>query len=729
MNKLLLAFLLLGSTAMAQDIKPSTKEITLDNIYRKGTFGTKGVSGLRSMKDGKTYVSIETDEATKERFVAKNNYSDGQIAEKLFSEKELVYKDIKLPIGTNFSQNERKVLIAHQNEAIYRRSSKAYYYVFDLDTRKVTPVSTKDGKQQYASFSPDATKVAFMRDNDLYFTDLTTGLETRITNDGKYNHIINGGADWVYEEELSFAKAFFWSPDGKRIAFYKFDESEVKEFSMMMYDSLYPTVYKFKYPKPGEKNSDVSIHIYDLENQSTNTVDVGLEKDQYIPRVKWTQDPNTLLVMRMNRHQNHLEYLFANARTGDTKVVLEERDKYYIDINDDLTFLKDGKHFILTSERDGYNHVYLYTIDGKLVRSITKGDWEVTRLYGIEEKTGTLYYQSTESSPRERDIYSINISGKNKRKISTKGGTNNATFSSNFSYYILNHSSVSTPPYISLHNTKSGKVERVLEDNFNAQKVASDYGIKPREFFNFNTSENVNLEGYMIKPKDFDENTEYPVLMFVYGGPGSQNVADSWGHNVWFDYLAQEGYLIVCVDNRGTGFRGAEFKKMTYLELGKYETIDQIEAAKWLGKQSYVDKDRIGLWGWSYGGYMASLAITKGADVFKAAMAVAPVTSWRYYDTIYTERYLRTPQENPKGYDDNSPINFADLMKGNFLLVHGTADDNVHFQNVVMFSEALIQANKQFDQAYYPNKNHGIYGGSTSIQLFQKLTDFVFEKL
>lgn len=725
MNKLLLVFLLIGSTVLAQ----TSKEITLDDIYRKGTFATKSVYGLRSMKDGKTYVSIETDPATKERFVAKNNYSDGKMAEKLFSENELVYKGIKLQIGTDFSDNERKVLIAHQNEPIYRRSSKAYYYVFDLDTRKVTPISTQEGKQQYATFSPDATKVAFMRDNDLYINDLTSGNEIRITNDGKYNHIINGGSDWVYEEELSFAKAFFWSPDGKKIAFYKFDESQVREFSMMLYDSLYPTVYKFKYPKAGEKNSDVSIHIYDLAENSTKTIDTGTEKDQYIPRVKWTQDPSTLLILRMNRHQNHLEYLFANVNTGDTKVILEERDKYYIDINDDLTFLKDGKHFILTSERDGYNHVYLYDISGKLIRPITKGNWEVTNLYGIDEKSGTLYYQSTESSPLERDIYSIHISGNKKRKISTQTGTNNATFSADFSYYILNHSSVNTPPYITLNNNKNGKVERVLEDNSLAKQTAMEYGIIPREFFQFNTSENISLNGYMIKPKNFDKNTKYPVLMYVYGGPGSQNVANSWAHSVWFDYLAQKGYLVVCVDNRGTGFRGAEFKKMTYMNLGKYETIDQIEAAKWLGEQSYVDKNRIGLWGWSYGGYMASLAITKGADVFKTTIAVAPVTSWRYYDTIYTERYLRTPQENPEGYDDNSPINFADQLKGNFLLVHGTADDNVHFQNSMMFSEALIQANKAFDQAYYPNKNHGISGGNTSIQLYTKLTNFVLNNL
>lgn len=724
MKRYFLVLFLIGATCLAN----AQSEITLEDIYKKGTFRTKSVQGLRSMNDGKTYVSIEIDTATQDRFVARNNYKDGEIAERLFSQADLVYEDIKLPIGTDFSANEEKILIAHEREAIYRRSSKAYYYVFDIKSKKITPVSTKEGKQMYATFSPDASKVAFVRDNNLFVTDLATGAETQITTDGKYNEIINGGADWVYEEEFAFAKAFFWSPDGNKIAFYRFDEREVREFSMMMYEDLYPTVYKFKYPKPGEKNSVVSIHIYDLEKKTTKTADVGTETDQYIPRVKWTQDPNLLCVFRMNRHQNNLDYLFVDAETGSSKVALTETDKYYIDINDDLTFLEDGKHFFLTSERDGYNHVYLYNMDGELVRQITDGDWEVTRLYGVNQKTNTLYYQSTESSPLERDIYSINLSGKKKTKLSTQKGTNSATFSEDFSYYILNHSSVETPPYITLNNAK-GEVERVLEDNAEALKVNEQYGITPREFFSFTTSEGVELNGYMIKPADFDPNKKYPVLMYVYGGPGSQNVANSWNHNYWFDLLAQHDYLVVCVDNRGTGFRGAEFKKMTYLQLGKYEIIDQIEAAKWLGKQSYVDEDRIGLWGWSYGGYMASLAITKGADVFKSTIAVAPVTNWRFYDTIYTERYLRTPQENPEGYDNNSPINFADKLKGNFLLVHGTADDNVHFQNSVMFSEALIQANVPFEQAYYPNKNHGIYGGNTSIHLFNKITKFVFEKL
>jgi dipeptidyl-peptidase-4 len=433
----------------------------------------------------------------------------------------------------------------------------------------------------------------------------------------------------------------------------------------------------------------------------------------------------------MNRHQNKVEYLLANASTGATKTLMTETDKYYVDIEkEQLTFLNNGKQFINVSEKDGFNHIYLYDLSGKQVAQITKGAWEVSDIYGIDQKNGLIYYQSSESSPLQRDVYVIGLNGKGKRKISTQTGTNTASFSTTFNYYILAHSSAKSPSYVSLHTNK-GAVIRVLEDNAKAKAKFAEYQLSATEFFSLTTSEGVNLNGYMIKPANFDPNKKYPVFMYVYGGPGSQNVVDSWGasRNMWFNYLAQKGYIIACVDNRGTGARGAEFKKMTYQNLGHYETIDQIEAAKWFAKQSYVDAGRIGIWGWSYGGYMSSLCITKGADTFKMAIAVAPVTTWRYYDSIYTERYLRTPQENAKGYDENSPINFADKLKGKFLLIHGTADDNVHFQNSVMFSEALIQANKSFEQAYYPNKNHGIFGGNTTIQLYTKMTDFILNNL
>jgi len=724
--KKIVILLLISTSVFGQ----SKKTFTLEDVFKKGTFSTKGMRGLRSMQDGNTYLSVETDEKTKVRYVAKNNYLDGKQNSILFKETDLVYKGDTLPISTNFNDNETKILIPVGEEAIYRRSSKANYFVYDLLSKKITEVSAK-GKQLFATFSPNGNSVAFVRDNNLFVKNLLNGEEKQLTSDGKNNEVINGRSDWVYEEEFSFAQAFYWSPDGKKIAFYKFNEKGVHEFSMTMFDGLYPTEYKYKYPKPGEKNAIVSIHVYDLASSNTKTVDIGTESDQYIPRIRWTQDANTVCVLRMNRHQNKVEYLLANASTGATNTMMTETDKYYVDIEkEQLTFLNNGKQFINVSEKDGFNHIYLYDLSGKQIAQITKGEWEVSDIYGIDQKNGLVYYQSSESSPLQRDVYVIGLNGKGKRKISTQAGTNTASFSTTFNYYILANSSAKSPSYVSLHTNK-GVVIRVLEDNAKAKTKFAEYQLSPTEFFSLTTSEGVNLNGYMIKPADFDPNKKYPVFMYVYGGPGSQNVADSWSgsRNMWFNYLAQKGYIIACVDNRGTGARGAEFKKMTYQNLGHYETIDQIEAAKWLAKQSYVDGSRIGIWGWSYGGYMSSLCITKGADTFKMAIAVAPVTNWRFYDSIYTERYLRTPQENAKGYDENSPINFADKLKGKFLLIHGTADDNVHFQNSVMFSEALIQANKSFEQAYYPNKNHGIFGGNTTIQLYTKMTDFILNNL
>ncbi len=724
--KKIVILLLISTSVFGQ----SKKTFTLEDVFKKGTFSTKGMRGLRSMQDGNTYLSVETDEKTKVRYVAKNNYLDGKQNSILFKETDLVYKGDTLPISTDFNNTETKVLIPVDEEAIYRRSSKANYFVYDLLSKNITEVSAK-GKQLFATFSPDGNSVAFVRDNNLFVKNLLNGEEKQLTSDGKNNEVINGRSDWVYEEEFSFAQAFYWSPDGKKIAFYKFNEKEVPEFSMTMFDGLYPTEYKYKYPKPGEKNAIVSIHVYDLASSNTKTVDIGTESDQYIPRIRWTQDANTVCVLRMNRHQNKVEYLLANASTGATNTMMTETDKYYVDIEkEQLTFLNNGKQFINVSEKDGFNHIYLYDLSGKQIAQITKGAWEVSDIYGIDQKNGLVYYQSSESSPLQRDVYVIGLNGKGKRKISTQAGTNTASFSTTFNYYILDNSSAKSPSYVSLHTNK-GVVIRVLEDNAKAKTKFAEYQLSPTEFFSLTTSEGVSLNNYMIKPANFDPNKKYPVFMYVYGGPGSQNVADSWSgsRNMWFNYLAQKGYIIACVDNRGTGARGAEFKKMTYQNLGHYETIDQIEAAKWLAKQSYVDGSRIGIWGWSYGGYMSSLCITKGADTFKMAIAVAPVTTWRYYDSIYTERYLRTPQENAKGYDENSPINFADKLKGKFLLIHGTADDNVHFQNSVMFSEALIQANKSFEQAYYPNKNHGIFGGNTTIQLYTKMTDFILNNL
>jgi len=581
-----------------------------------------------------------------------------------------------------------------------------------------------------AEFSPDGNKVAYVKENNLYYYDLNTKKETQITNDGKINEIINGAPDWVYEEEFSFNKAYQWSPDSKNLAFIRFDESNVKEFNLTMYENLYPTWYKYKYPKAGEDNSIVNVKIFNLKSNKTLNVDIGEETDIYIPRIKWTQDASKLSVQRLNRLQNHFEILLADASTGKTSLLYNETNKCYVEVNDNLTFLKNKKEFILTSEKGGYNHIYLYDITGKEIRQITKGDWEVTKFLGINEETNMLYYISTEMSPTQRDMYSIKIDGTGKTKMTQKPGVNDVDFSEGFKYYVNYHSSANVPSSVVLYNIK-GKQIRVLEDNADLQAKIKEYKINNKEFFTFKTSEDVELNGWMIKPYNFDETKKYPVFMTVYGGPGRQTVMDDWEYTaLWHQHIANLGYIVVSVDNRGTDGRGSEFRRSTYGQMGKLETMDQIEAAKYLGSLPYVDAKRIGIQGWSYGGYMSTLCITKGNEFFKTAIAVAPVTNWRYYDSIYTERYMGLPKDNADGYDENSPINFVKKLKGKYMLVHGTADDNVHFQNTVELVDALVQADKQFDLMFYPNSNHGIYTGrNTRYHLFTKMTDFIKENL
>ncbi|MCF8284712.1 MAG: DPP IV N-terminal domain-containing protein [Sphingobacteriales bacterium] len=710
------------------------KELSNDIIWGKSQFSAKAISGLRSMNDGKHYSSFYTNPDTKATYILAYEYATGKVTDTILKSSEL-----KIMIGNDvqkiqmdnyeFSGDETKILISNSSEGIYRHSSKELNYIFDRKTRRLQNLSDF-GKQMFASFSPNGDKVAFVRDNNIFVRDVATREEVKVTDDGEWEHIINGWCDWVYEEEFGYAPAFQWSPDGKNIAFYKFDESAVKRFNMAMYGELYPKDYQYKYPKAGEKNSTVSIHIYNLTSAKTTGVDIGTETDQYIPKIKWTADPNKLCVMRLNRHQDKLEYLMADANSGSTKVILTETSKTYIDISDDLTFLNDQKTFITSSEKEGYNQLYLYDISGKLIRKITTGNWDLSAFYGMDATQKTIYFQAGMANPTQREIYKININGKGLKKISSATGTNTAFFSNGCNYFINYYSNANTPNFITL-NDNAGKQIRVLEDNKKLNDRLAEYNLTKKEFLTVTTSEGVQLNAWMMKPSNFDPAKKYPVFMFLYGGPGSQQVLDSWGgaNYMWYQMLTQKGYIVFCVDNRGTGARGAEFKKMTHLQLGKYETIDQIETAKWLGKQSYVDASRIGIQGWSYGGYMSSLCITKGADVFKMAIAVAPVTNWKYYDSIYTERYLHTPQENKSGYEDNSPINFVNKLKGNYLIIHGTADDNVHFQNSVDMIDAMVKANKKFESAYYPNKNHGILGGTTRVHLYNKMTDFIYNSL
>lgn len=706
--------LILAVSAFSITIFAQNKEISLNDIWKSGTFFPEYVYGVNSMNDGAHYTSSGRNS------IEKYSYKTGKKVETIYSTSEIRFGSYQ------FSADERKILLPTETEQIYRHSTRSKFYVYDRDTKELKVLS--EGKQRYATFSPSGSKVAFVRDNNLFVKDFETGAETQITNDGEKNKIINGATDWVYEEEFAFDKAFFWAPDGKSIAFYRFNEESVPEFSMDIFKGgLYPQQERFKYPKCGEENAKVTIHIYNTD--SKKTIDANLSGYEYIPRVKWTKDANEVCVFTMNRHQSKLELNIVNATTGESKVIYTETDPAYIDITDNLTFLKDNS-FIWTSEVDGYNHIYYFDKNGKQITQVTKGQWDVTNFYGLDEKSNTLYYQSAEESPMQRAVYSIRVNGKRKKKLSEKTGTNVANFSNGFKYFINTHSDANTPPYFSLHES-NGKEIRVIKDNESLKNRMKDYEISPKEFFSFTTSEGVDLNGWMIKPANFDETKKYPVYMFVYGGPGSQTVEDQWGgtNYFWYQMLAQKGYIVASVDNRGTGARGRDFKKITYKELGKYETIDQIEAAKHFASLSYVDGDRIGIQGWSYGGYMSSLCITKGADMFKMAIAVAPVTNWKYYDSIYTERYMQTPQENNDGYENNSPINHVEKLKAPYLLVHGSADDNVHYQNTMEMIEALVQADKQFDLFIYPDKNHGIYGGNTRYHLYTKMTNFILENL
>lgn len=728
LKKLLLfvLVLMLNQTLFAQ------QQITISDIWASRKFMPKMVYGINPMQHGSHYAVIE------ENKINVYDYQTGEQLHTLVNLEELVPENEKDPIAVgsyNLSSDETKLLIPTATESIYRHSSRSEYYYYDLNTKILRRLS-KNGKQQLADFSPDGTMIAFARENNVFVYDIATDTEKQITSDGKTNEIIYGTTDWVYEEEFSFTKAFFWSPDSKRIAFYRFDESNVKEFQLEYFGELYPEWYRYKYPKAGEDNSLVSIHVYDIVNSSTNMMDIGAETDIYIPRIKWTANPEVLSIQRLNRLQNHFEILLANVSSGETTVLYKEENPFYIDINDHLNFLPGNELFLLSSEKDGFNHLYLYNLKGEEVKQLTSGNWDVTEVFGYDPRKKMVYFQSAETSPLDRQIFSVSLKGK-KTQLTSTPGTNNASFSTDFSYFINTNTTANSPHTFTVNNN-DGKVLRILDDNSKLKETLAQFSLSKKEFFTISDSaiklpngENVSLNAWKILPPHFDAAKKYPVLLYVYGGPGSQTVVNSWGYYdyFWFEMLAQQGFIVVSVDNRGTGARGELFKKMTYKELGKYETEDMITTARFLGTLPYVDKAKIGIFGWSYGGFMASSAITKGADYFNTAIAVAPVTSWRYYDNIYTERFMQLPNENALGYDDNSPINHVSKLKGNFLLVHGSADDNVHYQNSMDLISALVAADKQFDLMIYPNKNHGIYGGNTRKHLYEKMTSFLLKHL
>ncbi len=721
-------FVMIWQSGNAQE----NDEITLRDIWASGKFYPETMFGLEPMRDGLTYSVLE------DSLLNVYDFETGQWIKTLLNTNTLIAEHGKAAIRMqdfSFSHDEQKLMIATETESIYRHSSKSAYYTYDFASKALRQVSA-NGKQQLASFSPDGNMLAFVRDNNLYLKYLDNESEVQLTTDGKVNSIINGTTDWVYEEEFGFTKAFFWSADSKKIAFYRFDESKVKEYQLEYFNGLYPEWYTYKYPKAGEENSKVDVLVYHLDTRQTVRMETGSENDQYIPRIKWSEDPGKLAVQRMNRLQNTLEIALYDVATGTHSTIYEEKNQYYIDITDNLFFLPNNKQFIVTSEKNGYNHIYLCSLEGKAEKQITSGEWDVTEVYGVNPVDYTVYYQSAETSPLDRNIYKISLKGK-KARLSERPGTNSAIFSNNFNYFVNQNTTANTPYYITVNNDKGAEL-RIIQSNKEYNAMLQTLKLSPQTFFEIpDTSFKLpngqvqNLWAWKILPPDFSPDKKYPVLFYVYGGPGSQTVTNSWGwHNYfWFQMLAKKGVIVVSVDNRGTGARGELFKKMTYKELGKYETADLIRCAKYFKALPYVDTTSIGIFGWSYGGYMSSLAITKGADVFTSAIAVAPVTNWRNYDNIYTERFMQRPQENASGYDLNSPVNYVTELKGSFLLVHGSTDDNVHYQNSMEMINALVKANKTFDVMIYPNRNHGISGGNARLHLYEKMNDFIDKNL
>ncbi|MGE0017770.1 MAG: S9 family peptidase [Bacteroides sp.] len=735
MKKLSILFLLclLVQVVPAQGSKAlDLKEIT------SGKFRAEGIQGVIPMADGEHYTQMNA-EGTQ---IIKYSFRTGQQVEVVFDVAKARECTFKRFDGYTFSPDGSKILIRTETQPIYRHSYKAVHYLYTIK-RNIVEKLSEGGPQQSPVFSPDGNMVAFVRDNNIFLVKMLYGnSESQVTEDGKFNHVLNGIPDWVYEEEFSFATALEFSPDNTMLAFIRFDESEVASFSFPIfagqaphYSALetYPGAYTYKYPKAGEANSKVSVHTFDIKSKVTRKMKLPLDPDGYIPRIRFTQDAAKLAIMTLNRNQNRFDLYFADPRSTLCKLVLRDESPYYINesVFDNIMFYPQNFSFI--SEKDGYSHLYWYSMGGNLVKQVTKGKFEVKRFIGWDAATNTFYFESNEESPLRTAVYKTDKKG-GRIKLSEKAGTNSAIFSSNLKYFMNTYSSLQTPAVITL-NDNTGKVLKTLVTNLKLKETLAQYQLPKKEFFTFRTSQGTELNGWMIKPADFNESKKYPVLLYQYSGPGSQEVVDKWGIGGdrggigWDAYMASKGYVIVCVDGRGTGGRGAEFAKCTYLNLGVKEAQDQVETAKHMAAQPYVDKSRIGIWGWSFGGYMTIMSMSEGTPIFKAGAAVAAVTDWRFYDTVYVERFMRTPQQNAEGYKAGSAFTRAANLNGRLLLVHGMADDNVHFQNCAEYSECLMQADKQFDMQVYTNRNHGIYGGNTRYHLFTRLTEFFLNNL
>ena len=713
------------------------QKVTLQDIAQ-GTYRAQGISGLKPMLDGEHYTQISSDH----KRIVKYSFKTGEEVGTLFDVTTARDCDLKSFDDYILSPDEKLILIQTETKPIYRHSFTAVYYIYNVKNNKMEPLSN-NGPQQVPLFSPDGNQIAFVRNNNIYLVKLLFGnSESQVTKDGEYNHVLNGIPDWVYEEEFSFNRAFDFSADSKMIAYVRFDESAVPMFSFPWYKGLapekisyatYPGAYEYKYPKAGEVNSKVSVHTYDIKSHVTRKMDLQIDSDGYIPRIKFTSDPEKLAIMTLNRHQNRLDLYMANPRSGLCKVAIRDEAEQYIKESAYSNIKFYSEHIVMMSEKDGYNHLYLYTIAGNLVKQITKGQFEVTSFLGWDQKANVFYYASNEGSPLRTAIYKIDGKGK-KTKLSTRTGSNSAIFSTNQKYYINTFSNISTPTLITLNDNR-GKELTTLLDNSKLKAQTAQLNMPQKEFFTFRTSSGVELNGWMMKPANFNANKKYPVILHQYSGPGSQQVIDRWGIGSFGDgglfeaYMCDKGYIMVCVDGRGTGGRGAAFEKCTYLQLGVKEAEDQVETARYLGTLPYIDGKRIGIWGWSFGGYNTLMSMSDGSGAFKAGVAIAAPSDWRFYDTVYTERFMRTPKENAEGYDAGSAIKRAPQLKGSLLLIHGTADDNVHYQNCAEYSEALVQAGIQFDMQVYTNRNHGIFGGKTREHLMNRVANFFIQNL
>lgn len=732
MKKLFVLFLTLMCLMNLQ-----AQKVTLQDVAN-GTYRAQSIQGLKPMLDGEHYTQISKDH----KRIVKYSFRTGKEVEAIFDVTKARNCELKRFDDYIMSPDESLILIQTETQPIYRRSFTAVYYLYNVKNRTLEPLSN-NGPQQVPLFSPDSHQIAFVRNNNIYLIKLLFGnSESQVTKDGEYNKVLNGIPDWVYEEEFAFNRAFDFSADSRMIAYIRFDESRVPMYSFQWYKGMapektayatYPGSYDYKYPKSGAVNSKVSVHTFDIKSHVTRKMDLPIDSDGYVPRIKFTDDPEKLAIMTLNRHQNRFDLYMANPRSAVCKVAVRDEAEQYIKEQAYSNIAFYPENMVMMSERDGYNHLYLYTIGGNLVKQITKGKFEVKEFLGWDQKANVFYYTSNEESPLRTAVYKIDGKGK-KTKLSTRTGTNNALFSKNLNYYINTYSSAQTPTLITLNNNKGQEMVTLL-DNKELKNKISQLNMPTKEFFTFKTSEGVELNGWMMKPANFNPSKKYPVIMHQYSGPGSQQVLDKWGIGSFGDggmfeaVMCDKGYIMVCVDGRGTGGRGAAFEKCTYLSIGLKEAADQAETAKYLSTLSYVDGSRIGIWGWSYGGYNTLMSMSEGSGAFKAGVAIAAPTDWRFYDTVYTERFMRTPKENGDGYRASSAINHVAALKGKLLLIHGSADDNVHFQNFMEYNEALVQANIQFETQIYTNRNHGISGGNTRNHLMNRVVNFFLQNL